>query len=124
MRLDLIYFSLLQLSTSQHLQDLSQPLVDLFDIMCSEDPSSRPSASEALDCVQRACVGFVKNSATMNQQKQPYSEWLILLVSSLHYRNGRGRMLRYTLLSHLINSMMIGTSVLCTSGNRLQTFFV
>ena len=42
-----------QLSTSQHLQHLSQPLVDLFDTMCSEVPSSRPSASEALDCVQR-----------------------------------------------------------------------
>ena len=27
--------------------------MDLFDIMCSEDPSSRPSASEALDCVRR-----------------------------------------------------------------------
>ena len=53
MCLDLIYFSLLQLSTSQHLQHLSQLLVDLFDIMCSEDPGSRSSASETLDCVQR-----------------------------------------------------------------------
>ena len=47
--LGLMYFSL----TSQHLRHLSQPLVDLFDIMCSEVPSSRPSASEALDCVRR-----------------------------------------------------------------------
>jgi len=39
--------------TFWHLFYLSQPLVDLFDIMCSEDPSSRPSASEALDCVRR-----------------------------------------------------------------------
>ena len=41
-----------QLSTLQHLGHLSQSLVDLFDIMCSEVPSSRPSASEALDCVR------------------------------------------------------------------------
>ena len=27
--------------------------MDLFDIMCSKDPNSRPSASEALDCVRR-----------------------------------------------------------------------
>jgi len=39
--------------TFEHLSDLSQPLIDLFDIMCSEVPSSRPSASEALDCVRR-----------------------------------------------------------------------
>ena len=26
--------------------------MDLFDTMCSEVPSSRPSASEALDCVR------------------------------------------------------------------------
>jgi serine/threonine protein kinase len=44
---------LLQLSSSQHLRHLSEPLVDLFDTMCSEDPSSRPSASEALECVRR-----------------------------------------------------------------------
>jgi hypothetical protein len=30
--------------------------VDLFDTMCSEVPSSRPSASEALDCVRRLVV--------------------------------------------------------------------
>ena len=45
------FFSL-QLSTSQQLGHLSQSLVDLFDIMCSDVPSSRPSASEALDCVR------------------------------------------------------------------------
>ena len=27
--------------------------MDLIDIMCSEVPSSRPSASEALDCVRQ-----------------------------------------------------------------------
>ena len=48
----LVCFSLSQLSISQHLDLLSQPIVDLFDIMCSEVPNSRPSASEALDCVQ------------------------------------------------------------------------
>ena len=37
----------------KHLRHLSRSLVDLFDIMCSEVPSSRPSASEALDCVRR-----------------------------------------------------------------------
>ena len=44
-----------QLSTSQspHLCHLSQQLVDLIDTMCSEVPSSRPSASEALDCVRQ-----------------------------------------------------------------------
>ena len=41
---------------SQHLGHFSQPLVDLFNSMCSEDPSSRPSASEALDCVRRLVV--------------------------------------------------------------------
>ena len=51
--LGLVYFSLSQLSSSQHLRHLSEPLVDLIDIMCSEDPSSRPSASEALDRVRR-----------------------------------------------------------------------
>ena len=30
--------------------------MDLFDTMCSEVPSSRPSASEALDCVRRLVV--------------------------------------------------------------------
>jgi len=43
-------------STFGHLRHFSQPLVDLFDIMCSEIPSSRPSASEALDCVRRLVV--------------------------------------------------------------------
>jgi hypothetical protein len=49
-------FSFSQLNSFQHLRHLSEPLVDLFDIMCSEDPSSRPSASEALDCVRRLVV--------------------------------------------------------------------
>ena len=51
-----VFFSLLQLSSSQHLRYLSEPLVDLFDTMCSEDPSARPTASEALDCVRQLVV--------------------------------------------------------------------
>lgn len=30
--------------------------MDLFDTMCSEDPNSRPTASEALDCVRRLVI--------------------------------------------------------------------
>ena len=54
--LDFVYFFFLQLSSSQHLRYLSEPLVDLFDTMCSEDPSARPTASEALDCVRQLVV--------------------------------------------------------------------
>ena len=42
-----VFLSLLQLSSSQHLRYLSEPLVDLFDTMCSEDPSARSTASRA-----------------------------------------------------------------------------
>ena len=50
-----VFLSLSQLSTSQspYYRHLSQQLVDLFDAMCSEVPSSRPTASEALDCVRQ-----------------------------------------------------------------------
>ena len=51
-----MYFSLSQLITSQQLHNHSQPLMDLFDSMCSDVPSSRPSAAEALDCVRRLVV--------------------------------------------------------------------
>ncbi|THH19667.1 hypothetical protein EW146_g1547 [Bondarzewia mesenterica] len=36
-----------------HLGHLSQSLVELFDMMCSEDPKSRPSASAALERVRQ-----------------------------------------------------------------------
>jgi len=55
-RADIWQLGMLFKSTFGHLGQLSQSLVDLFDIMCSEDPSCRPSASEALDCVRGLVV--------------------------------------------------------------------
>ena len=42
--------------TSQHLGHLSQSLMELFDVMRSEDPSSRPLASVALERVRQLVV--------------------------------------------------------------------
>ena len=77
----LMYFSPSRLNFSQHLRHLSEPL----DIMYSEDLSSRPSASEALDCVRRLalshdftvrCSPAGKFCDVRKQLKKPHSEWI------------------------------------------------
>jgi hypothetical protein len=37
----------------QHLSSLSPSLIELFDVMCSDDPLSRPLASELLERIRR-----------------------------------------------------------------------
>jgi hypothetical protein len=65
-----VFFSFSQLSTSQQLRNHSPPLVDLFDSMCSDVPSSRPSAAEALDCVRRLVVSHDILMSHVPQPKQ------------------------------------------------------
>jgi hypothetical protein len=43
---------------SQHLGNLSQPLVELFDSMSAEEPGSRPPASAALSRVREIQLGL------------------------------------------------------------------
>ena len=62
-----VFFSTIA-KLSQDLRHLSQLLVDLFDIMCSEVPSSRPSASETLECVRRLVVS---NDTLMSDVPRP-----------------------------------------------------
>jgi hypothetical protein len=60
-------------SLSQQLGHLSEPLISLFQTMCSEDPSVRPSAASALERVRQISRELPYHTLSSTVPKKPVS---------------------------------------------------
>jgi len=77
-RVDIWQLGSLFKSHLQHLGELSQPLVDLFNMMCSNDPMSRPLASVALERVRQLRLSSQKLSSEV--PGMPRTDWKVEIL--------------------------------------------